>query len=54
MGPVHCHYCEREADVSVEHEGVTVWLCEEHLREQVEALADAEWLDAVADELEGQ
>ena len=41
---MQCHYCERDADVTVERDGIRVGVCEEHFREQMEELADAEWL----------
>ena len=44
---MQCHYCDREAAVAVEKGHLTVGLCEEHFQEQVDALADAEWLEDV-------
>jgi len=49
---MQCHYCEREADIAVEKEGVKVGVCQKHFREQMEDLADSEWLDGVEDELD--
>jgi len=49
---MHCHYCDREADVVVEREGVRVGLCEAHLRERLAELSDAEWLADVREQLE--
>lgn len=46
---MRCHYCGQAADVEIESEGVIVGLCEFHLRERVEALADD---DALADLLD--
>jgi ribosomal protein L37AE/L43A len=48
---MHCHYCDREADLSVERDGVTVWLCDEHFRERLEELSDAERYEHLLDEL---
>jgi len=42
---MECHYCAERADVVVEKEGVRVGVCEEHFREQMEALAETEWLE---------
>lgn len=39
---MRCHYCDRSADFEVESGGVIVGLCEQHLRERVETLADDE------------
>lgn len=49
---MQCHYCEREADVAVEKDGVTVGLCEDHFRERMAELADGEWLEGVGDDLD--
>jgi len=49
---MHCHYCERAAAITVEHEGVTVGVCEEHFREQMEELADSDFLADVRGELD--
>ncbi len=48
---MQCHYCERDADIAVEKEGVKVGLCQTHFQEQMEDLADSEWLDDVEEEL---
>lgn len=37
---MRCHDCGAPADVEVESRGVIVGLCEQHLRERVEELAD--------------
>jgi len=51
-GPsMQCHYCDRDADVAVEKDGVTVGLCEDDFREQMTELADGEWLETVEDDL---
>lgn len=44
---MQCHFCDREADVGVEHGGVTVGVCEEHFRERVEELADTTTLQDI-------
>jgi hypothetical protein len=49
---MQCHYCEDAADIAVEKEGVTVGLCQTHFKEQMEDLADSEWLDGVEEELD--
>jgi len=45
---MQCHFCDRAADVAVESEGVRVGVCEAHFREQLDSLADAEWLRDLA------
>lgn len=47
---MRCQDCSRPADVEVESGGVIVGLCEEHLRERVESLAD-EWAISVFREI---
>jgi hypothetical protein len=49
---MECHYCDRGADVTVEREGVRVGVCEEHFREQMSELAEADWLDDLESELD--
>ncbi|CCQ33857.1 hypothetical protein HLRTI_003435 [Halorhabdus tiamatea SARL4B] len=49
---MQCHYCDRDADVAVEKDGVTVGLCEDHFRERMSELADSEWLEGVSDDLD--
>jgi hypothetical protein len=49
---MQCHYCDREADVAVEKDGVKVGVCKSHFREQMEALADADWLEDVENDLD--
>ncbi len=49
---MRCHYCSRAADVEVESDGVVVGLCERHLRERVEALADEDGVAALREGLD--
>jgi len=49
---MQCHYCDRAADITVEKEGVRVGVCEEHFREQMEELSEADWLDGLDEELD--
>ncbi|WP_435359912.1 DUF6757 family protein [Haloarchaeobius sp. DFWS5] len=39
-----CHYCDHEAAFAAESDGLRVGLCEEHFRERLEELADADEL----------
>ena len=48
---MECHYCDGGADVVVEKHGVKVGVCEEHFREQMELLAESEWLTDIEDQL---
>lgn len=49
---MRCHYCDRDADIAVERDGVKVGLCETHIREQLEELADSDRYEDLQDELE--
>ena len=49
---MRCHECDRPADLEVESDGVIVGLCETHLRERVEAMADTEITAALRDVLD--
>lgn len=49
---MQCHYCDRDADVEVESDGIVVGLCEGHLRERVEALADEAGVAAIRERLD--
>jgi hypothetical protein len=44
---MECHYCDADADVVVEKNGVHVGVCENHFREQMEQLADSEILEEI-------
>jgi hypothetical protein len=47
-----CHYCDRDADIAVEKDEIKVGVCKEHFREQMEGLADSEWLQDIDDDLD--
>ena len=49
---MRCHYCDREADVAVEKDGISVGVCETHFRERVEELADDGGLESIREELD--
>ncbi|MFB6073914.1 MAG: DUF6757 family protein [Haloarculaceae archaeon] len=49
---MRCHYCDREADIAVEKDGVTVGVCEEHFRDRLAELEETDWLDGLDDELD--
>lgn len=49
---MECHYCERDAEVGVEKDGVTVGVCEAHFRERLEELEDAEWLEDIEEHID--
>ncbi|WP_369685647.1 DUF6757 family protein [Salinibaculum rarum] len=41
---MQCHYCDSNADVSIEKNRIRVGLCEEHLQEQLEGFEEADSL----------
>ena len=49
---IQCHYCDREVEIAVEKDGVKVGVCKSHFREQMEEIADSDWLDGIEDELD--
>jgi hypothetical protein len=49
---MQCHYCESEADIAVEKDGVSVGVCKTHFREQLEQLEETDWLGDLEDELD--
>jgi hypothetical protein len=49
---MQCHYCDREAEIAVEKDGVRVGVCEQHFREQMDDLAESEWLDGIREDLD--
>jgi hypothetical protein len=49
---MECHYCDREADLTVEKDGLRVGLCEEHFQERLEELADSTALDDLRQRLD--
>lgn len=42
---MNCYHCDREAVLDVESDGVTVWLCEKHLRAEFKELAEVDSLE---------
>lgn len=48
---MECHYCDREADIAVEKDDIKVGVCKTHFQEQMEDLADSEWLEGVQEDL---
>lgn len=49
---MRCHYCDREAEITAESDGVLVGLCAEHFRGQVQELAEAEGLEELESRLD--
>ncbi|WP_436901494.1 DUF6757 family protein [Halovenus halobia] len=49
---MECHYCEDGADVVVEKDGIRVGVCEEHFRDQMDELAESEWIEEIQDQLD--
>ncbi|MEF8851658.1 MAG: DUF6757 family protein [Haloarculaceae archaeon] len=49
---MQCHYCDRDAEIAVEKGGVKVGVCKTHFREQMEEIADSDWLEGIEDDLD--
>lgn len=49
---MQCHYCDREAAITAESNGIRVGLCEEHFQERMEELAESEELAALRREFD--
>lgn len=49
---MQCHYCDDGADVVVDKDGVQVGVCEQHFREQMDQLADADLLEEIQEQLD--
>ncbi|MFB6095108.1 MAG: DUF6757 family protein [Halodesulfurarchaeum sp.] len=49
---MQCHYCEREADLTVEKDGLRVGLCEEHFQVRLEELSESAAMDDLREQLD--
>ncbi|SEW14452.1 DUF6757 family protein [Halobacterium jilantaiense] len=49
---MQCHYCDRDADLTVEKDGLKVAVCEEHFQERLDDISDSETLQQLRDQLE--
>jgi methyl coenzyme M reductase subunit C-like uncharacterized protein (methanogenesis marker protein 7) len=49
---MQCHYCEGNADVTVEKDGIRVGLCEDHFRDRLEDLAESDMLEDLREQLD--
>jgi hypothetical protein len=49
---MECHYCDASAEIVVEKDDIRVGACERHFREQMEELADSEWVSDIEDQLD--
>ena len=49
---MNCHYCSREATYDVKAGGVRVGLCEDHFRERLEELANADSLEEITERVD--
>nr|WP_049890183.1 DUF6757 family protein [Natronorubrum sulfidifaciens] len=49
---MNCHYCDREAAFAAESEGLKVGLCEEHFRERLQELAEADGLETLKEKVD--
>ena len=49
---MRCHYCDRDADVTAESDGIRVGLCEGHFQERLEELAEDEGLATLRERID--
>ncbi len=49
---MNCHYCDQEAAFAAESEGLKVGLCEDHFRERLQELAEADSLERLKEEVD--
>ncbi|ADD05594.1 uncharacterized protein Nmag_2024 [Natrialba magadii ATCC 43099] len=49
---MNCHYCDREAAFAAESGGLKVGLCEEHFRERLQELAEADGLENLKEKVD--
>ncbi|SNZ12251.1 hypothetical protein SAMN06269185_1573 [Natronoarchaeum philippinense] len=42
---MQCHYCDDDATVAAESDGIKVGLCEAHFQERLEELAESDALE---------
>jgi hypothetical protein len=49
---MQCHYCEADAAMAVEKDGIKVGLCEDHFRERLEELSESGFLEEVREDLD--
>ncbi|MCT9095010.1 DUF6757 family protein [Haloarchaeobius sp. HME9146] len=47
-----CHYCDQVAAFAAETDGIKVGLCEEHFRERLEELAEADELKQLKEQVD--
>lgn len=49
---MRCHYCDDEAAVVADADGVRVGLCGDHFRERIAELSESESLSAIEERLD--
>ena len=49
---MNCHYCDREAAFAAESDELKVGLCEEHFRERLQELAEADGLETLKEQVD--
>jgi hypothetical protein len=49
---MQCHYCEASATYTAESDGIKVGLCDEHFRERLEELAEADAFDRIRERID--
>lgn len=49
---MQCHYCDEEAALAVEKDGIKVGLCEDHFQKRLEELSESGFLEDVREDLD--
>lgn len=49
---MQCHYCDDDAAYAAESDGIKVGLCEEHFRDRLEELAEADTLEQIRERVD--
>ena len=49
---MECHYCSREADLTVEKDGLRVGLCEKHFQARLEEISESAALEDLREQLD--
>ncbi|WP_254823248.1 DUF6757 family protein [Haloglomus halophilum] len=49
---MQCHYCDGDAALAVEKDGIKVGLCEDHFQERLEELSESGFLEDIQEDLD--
>jgi len=49
---MQCHYCDDDATVAAESDGIKVGLCERHFQERLDELAESDAFDDLREQID--